>query len=412
MKIKNSFEEDDMTATNFDRVKNIISRYKAPYTSGELQEDPALATEIISNTIEMSEILNSFQDEFSLKSKNNKRSSIYNYVDRLVKNNSAERFYFRADGSTPLTTKEVESEIYKNKKVRIGVHHAKTIDTTSDLTSLGITFDCSSKFSDYVYTGQAEYQKSKKDISLISTGTSGELFSLNIATHKLLGTNPTTIFITQGKRSIDRTTRLAVDVKTEDLKMFGDNIVVMKHSSPEIYPQRLLVEDANIRNRGQIAKLQSEEKSFMGPSIGHVAISIYNHRKSIVVTNMGPSDSIQVCALNQIQAEDLIDIKHWLRFGVKWPNYPKNRKKLIEEFPTSVSKIEYQEFESLANDKLPTILPSVLIEDTWIKIQNKGRLGWVKDACPAAWTQFLIQRSAVIKLPCLIKINSESFLIA
>lgn len=402
-----------MSKTDLQRVTSIIQRCKCPYTPAELEADPSLAEEVLANSIDVPTIVKSFQDQFSIEMPIKKKSSVHNYVKELVKSHKAMEFHFRADGHTPLSASDREESKFKNTRLRVATYVPYKVTVEEKFSSLGITVDCPSKMAKNVFVGNAEAKVSPDTLSLVTSAKNGELFSVNFSAGVLSGSSPTTVFVTQGVRSEDVTSRLALHSVTRDaLKSFGENTLALKFPSIEIYPQRLLVEKMPmLRSAHQLTGLSPEERGIVGPCIGHIAIGLYQHLKYVVLTNMGPAETIEVALLTKNQAKSLREIKHWIRFGVKWPTFPPKKRAFLDEFPASVKDIEWQSFDEFQGPKLPQVLPGVLEITSWDSYRTHGRARWEKSIETSQWASFLKDRTRVINLPCMIRIGSEHFLL-
>lgn len=402
-----------MSKTDLQRVTSIIQRCRCPYTPAELEADPSLAEEVLANSIDVPKIVKSFQDEFSIEMPTKKKSSVHNYVKELVKSNKAMEFHFRANGYTPLSADDREKSKFKNTRLRVAIYAPYKVAVEEKFSSLGIAVECPSKMAKNVFVGNAETKSSKDSLSLVTSAKNGELFSINFSAGGLSGLSPATVFVTQGVRAEDVTSRMAIrDVGRDVLKSFGENTLALKFPSIELYPQRLLVEKIPTTfSISQLRKLPVEERGMVGPCLGHIGIGLYGHLKYVVLTNMGPSETIEVALLTRDQSEALYEIKHWIRFGIKWPTFPPKKRAFLEEFPSAVKEIEWQSFDQFRGPKLPTVLPGMLSIDSWNGYRQHGKARWEKDIETSEWTDFLKDRSRVVSLPCLIRIGSEHFLL-
>lgn len=405
--------ESIMSKTDLQRVTSIIQRCKCPYTPAELEADASLAEEVLANSIDVPTIVKSFQDQFSIEVPTKKKSSVHNYVKELVKSHKAMEFHFRADGHTPLSASDREESKFKNTRLRVATYVPYKVAVEEKFMSLGISVECPSKMAKNVFVGNTETKPSKDTLALVSSAKNGELFSVNFSARVISGSSPTTVFVTQGTRGEDMTSRLAIHSVTRDvLKTFGENTLALRFPSIEIYPQRLLVEKMPmVQSAYHLSTLSAEERGIVGPSLGHIAIGLYQHLKYVVLTNMGPSETIEVALLTNDQAKALSEIKHWIRFGIKWPNFPSKKRAFLDEFPASVKSIEWKSFDEFHGPKLPQVLPGVLDIKSWDSYRKSRNARWEKSIETSQWVDFLKSRTSVAKLPCMIRIGAENFLL-
>ncbi|MBX9766967.1 MAG: hypothetical protein K2X47_06830 [Bdellovibrionales bacterium] len=403
-----------MSKTDLQRVVSIIQRCRCPYTPAELEADASIVEEVLANSIDVPKIVKSFQDEFSIEMPTKKKSSVHNYVKELVRANKAMEFHFRADGYTPLSADDREKSKFKNTRLRVATYAPHKVEVEEKFKSLGIAVDCPSKMAKNIFVGNAATKPSKDSLSLVMSAKNGELFSINFLAEGLSGLSPATVFVTQGVRGEDVTSRMAIpDLDRGVLKSFGENTLTLKFPSIEIFPQRLLVEKIPATySIAQLRKLAAEERGMVGPCLGHIAIGLYRHLKYVLLTNMGPSETVEVALLVKDQAEVLYEIKHWIRFGVQWPTFPLKNRHFLEEFPSAVREIKWQTLDQFSGPKLPVVLPGVLSTDSWNGYRKQRGARWEKDIQTSEWTEFLKGRSHVITLPCLIRIGSEHFLLS